>query len=134
MKRCLLPVLVIILLGTAVSATGFGGTWKSSFVLGDRDRFLSTLDLAFGLAGGWRFSSSWTLEGMDLRWGTLKLQGFLGVVDVAAGIDLQLEGGLRSLRSGSLFTLEGAEIAGGFLSLKVHLGDLTLGITIATGP
>ncbi len=130
----LLPVLAVALLGTVATAADVSGVWRSSFTLGDEGRFLSTLDLGFGLAEGWRFSGSWALEGMDLRWGTLKLQGSLGVADVAAGIALQLEGDPRVLRSGSLFTLEGAEIANGFISLKVYLEDFTLGITVTTGP
>ena len=114
---------------------GFPGEWSSQVAFAGGEALFSntlTLHLTFS---GWELTSTWDLAAPELNTHTLSFQGSLGLLSYQADFSFHFTSlELSSLDGTPVWAVEGLEWTGGFLTLELPLGDLTLRLTILHGP
>ncbi len=132
-------ILGAVLLVAAWTSVGMelSGQWTSGIAFNSGGVSLAQ-SLTLRLAGpGWGLTSSWNPSLPTLSHHTLALQGSLGVLDWTAGLSLRAAapaGALPQQARTGTWTWEGLSFAGGFVSLRIVLGNLSLRITLGSEP
>jgi hypothetical protein len=135
MKRLWGSLAAVVLVAWVGFGTGLSGEWSSQVAFAGGDALFSntlTLHLTFS---GWELTSTWDLAAPELSTHTLTFQGSLGLLNYEAGFSFRFTSlELSPLGGAHGWAAEGLEWTGGFLTLELPLGDLTLRLTILHGP
>ena len=117
-------------MGGLAQDLGLSGSWGSELSLAEGSvNFTNSLALNLALSG-WTLSSTWTLGNGALTGSTIELASQLGNVDFALGASFTLPKGI-SLQEGSGFLyLDDLQLSSWHLSLRLSLGNLSLGLTL----
>ncbi len=125
-------VVAVLVLGFTGVAADISGSWSTSLALGEGVATQNALTLNLGFAD-WRLMATWTFSGLSMSGADLSLEGSFGALGVAAGISFRPTDLSVSPHSNADFTglsLAGWEFTGGFISVEVSLGNLTLKVTL----
>jgi len=134
MKRLWGSLAAVVLVAWVGFGAGFSGEWSSRLALAGGEALFSntlTLHLTFS---GWELESTWDLAAPELNAQTLTFQGSLGLLNYEAGLSFRFTALELSPLDSASWAAEGLEWTGGFLTLELPLGDLTLRLTILHGP
>jgi len=113
---------------------GLSGGWSSGISFADGiTSFTSTLTLNLSFSG-WELESTWDLAAPELNSHTLTFRGSLGLLAYEAGLSFRFTSPKLSPLPDSGWAMEGLEWSGGYLSLELPLGNLTLRLTLLTPP
>ncbi len=117
----------------SVYGADLGGSWYTRLSLSDMS-FTSSLSLGLELEN-MAVNTVLTMEGMELKWADISLKTSLGALGFAAGALFELEATPTPASTDwfSGFSLGEAEFVGGFISLSLKLGDLSLRLTFVEG-
>jgi len=139
MKKLWMFCVAAMLACSTASAVDLSGEWTSGVTLTSGSvSMVSTFTLH--LAGpGWQFASSWDPALLDVSRHSLVLKSSLGPLGVTAGASFRLatRAALVPIGAGSdpfLWSADGFSFRGGFVSLELAWGNLTLRLTFISGP
>lgn len=134
MRSALGSLAVVAVVASLGVGAGLSGGWSSGVSFADGiTSFTSTITLNLSFSG-WELESTWDLAAPELNSHTLTFRGSLGLLDYEAGLSFRFTSPRLSPLSGSGWAMEGLEWTGGYLTLELPLGNLTLRLTLLTAP
>ncbi len=133
MRRGVLTAAFLVFTGVVGLSLGFSGSWSTFISLSHPIAPVNTLSLSFGFAE-WELTATSVLKGTSFMRQELVLSGSLGALGIAAGAAFRIPEAAAFSRAGPMdFSLEGVEFIGGYISLELELGNLTLKLTLVEG-
>lgn len=137
--KAMLGLCAVLLASSTALALDLSGEWTAQMTFASGGVSPSTTFTLHLAGSGWRLASSWDPAFLDVSSHSLVLKSSLGPLGVTAGASFHLSTrtALASMGAGSdpsVWTADGFSFRGGFVSLELALGNLTLRLTFISGP
>lgn len=133
MRKGVLLAAILISAGIGGFALEFRGSWEGTLALGGPPVPVNTITLDIGFAD-WQLTAVSVLEGTSLVRQGLALAGTIGALGIAAGATFRIpQGDALSWVGPVALSLDGVEFLGGYISLALDFGNITLRLTLVGG-